>query len=186
MKAPEFLVLLLCLAPPAGAQDLTRNIEMPGHRSLMQARAQAPLAPFETDGCSGGLSSGWRLVADTFPEFRALYETTPPWESCCVTHDRAYHDAGGAAQPADSYDARLSADITLRDCVKSQGAEQADAYTKRFDMSSEQVRSAYSTIAEAMFLAVRFGGGPCTGLPWRWGYGYEDCKPFNNSETARD
>lgn len=40
--------------------------------------------PFETDGCSGGLSLIWRLATGR----------PPPWEGACVDHDRAYW-AGG-------------------------------------------------------------------------------------------
>ena len=28
---------------------------------------------------------------------------------------------------------------------------------------------------ELMFIAVRIGGGPCTGLAWRWGHGWPPC-----------
>ena len=57
---------LLCIAlsgAPAGAQDwsagaVARAIELPAHEALMRSRADAETAPapFETDGCSGGLS----------------------------------------------------------------------------------------------------------------------------------
>ena len=29
--------------------------------------------------------------------------------------------------------------------------------------------------AELMFYAVRIGGGPCSGLAWRWGHGWPPC-----------
>ncbi len=178
MTALRRALALLILASPVGAQDLMRDIEMPAHRALIDTREVADLAPFETDGCSGGLSSSWRLVADTFPKFGAFYEAHPPWEYCCVSHDRAYHNAGGALRAEDSFDARLSADETLRDCVMEHGASHDDEYALRYDMTPDQIRSVHSITAEAMYLAVRFGGGPCSGLPWRWGYGYPGCSIF--------
>ena len=33
----------------------------------------------------------------------------------------------------------------------------------------------YAAIAELMYRAVRIGGIPCSGLPWRWGYGWPEC-----------
>ena len=45
----------------------------------------------------------------------------------------------------------------------------------RYDVEEDTVRQAYATVAGAMFLAVRLGGGPCTALSWRWGYGYPHC-----------
>ncbi len=178
MKALKAALFLLGLACPAAAQDLMRNVEMPAHRALIEMRDRSDLAPFETDGCSGGLSSSWRMVADTFPKFGAFYEEHPPWEYCCVAHDRAYHNAGGALRPEDSFDARLSADETLRACVKDHGEAHAGEYAIRYDMTPDQIRSVHSITGEAMYLAVRFGGGPCSGLPWRWGYGYPGCSIF--------
>jgi len=39
----------------------------------------------------------------------------------------------------------------------------------------KQVMSLYESIAESMYTAVRLGGMPCTGLAWRWGYGWPAC-----------
>lgn len=155
-----------------------RNVEMPAHRVLIDTIDGSELTPFESDGCSGGLSSSWRLVAETFPKFSLLYEAHPPWEYCCVTHDRAYHNAGGAMQADASFDARLSADDALRACVKDHGDTQADVYAERYEMTPDQIRSVHSITSEAMFMAVRFGGGPCSGLPWRWGFGFPGCSVF--------
>lgn len=178
MKVRDLTFWLACLAVPAAAQDLMRNVEMPAHRALVEQSLGGNPAPFETDGCSGGMSASWRLVADTFPKFGAVYESHPPWESCCVTHDRAYHNAGGALTAEASFDARLTADRALRACVKDFGSTHAQDYAVRYDMTPEQVTSAVSITAEAMYMAVRFGGGPCSGLPWRWGFGYPGCSIF--------
>jgi len=186
-------VLLLALAVPVGAQEtptkdpqselrLQRNFELPAHRGLMDriAEPDTPLAPFVTDGCSGGLSSSWAVVADLFPDFAEAHSDRPPWESCCVTHDRAYHDAAGTHEAADSYDARLAADQALRACVITGGSAREAELAQRYGVTQAQVRHAYRAIGEAMFSAVRFGGGPCTGLPWRWGFGYPNCLPSLN------
>lgn len=156
---------------------LSRTLELPAHRALMHriGLADTELAPFTTDGCSGGMSGAWQLVADTFPEFESSFETAPPWEACCVTHDRAYHNAGGAPDAAASYDARLAADRALEVCVQQTGTARRKEYASEYDVTPDQVDGAFATIAGAMFLAVRFGGAPCSGLPWRWGYGYPQC-----------
>ncbi|WP_170573783.1 hypothetical protein [Ruegeria atlantica] len=184
MKALKSAALLALMAAPASAQDFTRTIEMPAHRALIAQRGDVEPIPFETDGCSGGLSTSWRFVAETFPKFNALYEAHPPWEYCCVTHDRAYHNAGGAAQAEASFDARLSADEALRACVKQHGEDNAEEFADRYDMTPDQIRTAHSVTAEAMYRAVRLGGGPCSGLPWRWGFGYPGCSVFKSLTPA--
>lgn len=177
---PDVRVLVLCLlAVPAAAQDnaVQRALELPAHRLLM-AVVTAPgteLAPFASDGCSGGLSSSWRVVADLVPGFADAHQPVPPWEACCIAHDRAYHDAGGARTPEASYAARLDADRTLRDCVVTIGEKRLADLATRYGGTEAQVRRAYAAIAEAMFGAVRLGGGPCSGLPWAWGFGYPGC-----------
>lgn len=186
MTARKLALLFIGLAAPASAQDLMRNVEMPAHRALIAQRGEAELIPFETDGCSGGLSASWRWVADTFPQIGELFQAHPPWEQCCVIHDRAYHNAGGASRAEDSYDARLVADETLRSCVKAHGDTHADEYANRYDMTSDQIRNVHSLTADALYGAVRFGGGPCSGLPWRWGFGYPGCSVFGQRAPARE
>lgn len=178
MIALKLTAVWLCCAAPATAQDLMRSVELPAHRALMGTIENAELSPFQTDGCSGGLSTSWRLVADTFPKFSLLYEAHPPWEYCCVTHDQAYHNAGGASQAEASFEARLAADDDLRACVKAHGETHAEEYADRYDMTTDQIRSVHTITSEAMFMAVRFGGSPCSGLPWRWGFGYPGCTIF--------
>jgi hypothetical protein len=70
----------------------------------MTATTADPTVPFTTDGCSGHMSSTWKL----------LFHTETPWESCCVEHDRAYWKGGPAWK-------RASADRKLRDCVSERG-----------------------------------------------------------------
>ncbi len=78
-----------------------------------------------------------------------------PFEGCCVSHDRAYHAGGGAATARGSYVERLAADRAFQACVAETGSQ---------------------VMADALFQAVRLGGGPCSGLSWRWGYGRPDCQ----------
>lgn len=175
--------ILLSLAGPVGAQDTaSRLLEMPGHRALFAQLEQGrDLRPFETDGCSGGMSDAWRLVADRFEGFAEVLENEPPWEACCVTHDRAYHNAGGAMTPDQSYSARQEADRTLRVCVTDMGGARADELAPQYGVTPDQVEAGFRTVAGAMYLAVRFGGGPCSGLPWRWGFGFDQCSVLDGA-----
>jgi hypothetical protein len=188
MRAGFFLALLMC-AQTAAAQEaqsrfgaLQQTFELPAHRGLMDKieSVGGALAPFTTDGCSGGLSSTWSVVADIFPGFAEAHEGLPPWEDCCVAHDRQYHHAGAASTPESSFGARLEADETLRACVVSGGAARLSDLATRYEVTEDQVRLAYNAIGDAMFNAVRFGGAPCSGLSWRWGYGYPNCFPALN------
>lgn len=56
------------------------------------------------DGCSGGMSAGWRV----------LFKKAPPWEGCCDKHDQPYAQGGTRLE-------RLEADIELRKCVSENG-----------------------------------------------------------------
>lgn len=177
MTARNIAVLFALLAGAAQAQGVQQGVqqavELPAHRALMSVRGDT--IPFVSDGCSGGLSDTWRVVADTFPGFAESFENKPPWEICCVVHDRAYHNAANAQTAQDSFDARLIADQKLRSCVVASGRADRVEFADRFETSPDQIDRAYEIIAGAMFYAVRFGGGPCTGLPWRWGFGFDQC-----------
>lgn len=98
------------------------------------AEAIIPDYPFTTDGCSGGMTAGWKLV----------FRQDPPWNECCVTHDRAYWRGGTRAE-------RRTADRELMKCVTENG---------------------HPVFALLMWLAVRVGGHPLLPLSWRWGYGW--------------
>lgn len=156
--------------------QISRTVELPAHRWLAEQRAaEGELTAFTTDGCSGGMSSLWTFISERYPAFSEAHGRTPPWESCCVTHDRAYHSAGPDPDPDASYDARLAADETLRQCVRSTASDRDSILIETYGLSDTQVRTAYQAISDSMFQAVRLGGGPCTGLPWRWGYGHPQC-----------
>jgi len=67
------------------------------------------------------------------------------WCECCLAHDIAYWKGGTEAE-------RLAADEALRDCVlKSTGDAQ---------------------LAETMYVGVRMGGSPYFKNWYRWGYGW--------------
>lgn len=173
MRHLATVMLLAAYAGPLDAQDgsaqsLRHRLERPLHAALMMnvQKLQTELSPFESDGCSGGLSQAWAGMAHLFPAFAQTYDETPPWEACCTRHDRAYHRAGGANDPDESITARLAADNALKACVRTAGDGDEDP-------------TPYNVIAQTMFLAVRIGGGPCSGLSWRWGYGYPACNDLS-------
>jgi RimJ/RimL family protein N-acetyltransferase len=156
---------------------IQRDLELKAHRELIQSIREDDrrLSAFTTDGCSGGLSKAWQTVSDRFPAFAKAHDKTPPWEHCCITHDRSYHSAGGATEARESYVLRLSADQALRKCVLDTGNKRSANLSAKYGLTEEQIHVAYEAIANAMFDAVRIGGLPCSGLAWRWGYGYPRC-----------
>lgn len=185
-------VLAVLILVPGGvaAQEqsgLARALELPAHRALIEITEGATPGRFETDGCSGGMSTLWRGLAGQFPDLAAVHGNRPPWESCCEAHDRIYHVAGRARDADQSYEARLAADEALNACVVQSAEPDLPRLTLAYDLSETRLRQIYAAIGDAMFLAVRLGGGPCSGLPWRWGYGYPDCLTlFPTPDAAHD
>lgn len=175
--ALALLMLMAAMTPVAALDELGKGLELPAHGLLMDRIRAADGTPdaFVTDGCSGGLSATWETVAASWPQFAADHQDNPPFEPCCVIHDRAYHDAGGAQTAEQSYAARLEADRALRTCVLETGASRRDELAARYAVDPLRVTQAYELIASGMYYAVRFGGGPCSGLAWRWGFGFDQC-----------
>ena len=158
---------------------LDERLELARHQRLVMRKVEpgTTLAAFVSDGCSGGLSVGWHYLAGRFPDFRARHGGRPPWEACCIAHDRRYHAGGGAGLDArTSFAARLAADRELRSCVERVGPVRAPELRTEYGLAREEVGILYATIADLMYHAVRLGGVPCTGLPWRWGYGWPACR----------
>jgi hypothetical protein len=181
MRAAAAAIAVILAAPVLAeppADPMPRAFELRAHERLMRSLAMTgpALSPFETDGCSGGLSAAWETVAAAFPDFAAAHRDRPPWEGCCVTHDRAYHAAAGATTAGESVTARLSADGALLLCVMETGDRRAPEVAALYDLSEEAVRAGYEAVAAAMFRAVRLGGAPCSGLSWRWGFGLPACR----------
>lgn len=182
---PSTLLSLLCVLVPfgnscaePGKDSLQRQLEMGLHEQLCTSKQlpQSELMEFTTDGCSGGLSVGWEYLATKIVQFQTIHGEQPPWQSCCVTHDLAYHSAGGRTVNAErSYDLRKDADRLLQACVVKTGTERVDTLSAEYHLSVGEVEQLYEGIAGLMYRAVRIGGMPCTGLPWRWGYGWPEC-----------
>jgi hypothetical protein len=59
--------------------------------------------------------------------------------------------------------------------VRETGQERASIVAEEYDVPVSRVRIMYIAVADLMYRAVRVGGIPCTGLPWRWGYGWPEC-----------
>lgn len=178
------LAMSLCARHAAASDEqntrefnLQKAAEVPFHRSLMRRIDKEPdsLNDFTTDGCSGGMSAGWSLIVEEFPDLAKVEDKTLPWASCCVTHDQAYHNAGATTDAEESYEARLAADDALMSCVIKTGEAQKSQTMERLGLSANQATLAYRVLARSMYNAVRLGGGPCSRLPWRWGYGYPHC-----------
>lgn len=186
MKLCKALIILALYTGPAVAQDtldpLSKWVEGIAHQRLerMRLAPKATMVPFTTDGCSGGMSATWDIVARLFPEFREIHETTPPWQECCVVHDRAYHQGGDNSAPQSSFAARLAADEALRICVRASSQTRRVQLKSQYEITDERIDQAFDLIGDGMFDAVRVGGGPCSGLAWRWGYGWPHCGIFSN------
>ncbi len=157
---------------------LERRLELERHQQLLQITRSpgVSLAGFTTDGCSGGLSAGWSYLVAVFPGAREVHGDKPPWESCCITHDRAYHAGGRGTETAEeSFAARRTVDRVLEACVLATGLERSKPLSQEYGLTQGQVADLYRTIAALMYRAVRIGGVPCSRLPWRWGYGWPQC-----------
>ncbi len=158
--------------------EVERTLELNQHKGLLEQKQNpgVSLAEFSTDGCSGGLSVGWQYLSGKIEQIKNNHGDHPPWESCCITHDRAYHAAGGLQITAEmSFNARRHADEDLRSCVLDTGISRAPELSEQYDLSAEEVERIYRIIGDLMYRAVRLGGVPCSGLPWRWGYGWPKC-----------
>lgn len=79
------------------------------------------------------------------------------WCGCCFEHDRVYWRGGTEAE-------RAKADDALRDCVLA--------------------RTGDRKLAEAMRLGVRAGGAPVSVMWYRWGYGWETNRGYQELTEA--
>ena len=163
----------------ANPNSLERKLEIGRHEKLAAIKklSDSHLADFTTDGCSGGLSTGWQYLTDKVKELQTAHGARPPWESCCIEHDRLYHSAGTRETSADeSFTLRHQADVSLKRCVLDTGTLRTPELTAEYDLSAREVELVYTAIADLMYRAVRFGGMPCTDFSWRWGYGWPSCE----------
>ncbi len=72
------------------------------------------------------------------------------WLHCCFAHDMRYWVGGSKKE-------KEEADYEINQCV---------------------AKTSNRTHGELVELGVLIGGGPQTGLPWRWGYGWSVEVPF--------
>jgi hypothetical protein len=139
--------------------------------AAVQAEHSNQLAEFVTDGCSGGMSKGWNTLARHFPSFEQYFGGKPPWESCCVEHDRSYW----RGEVVDGYEKRKQADEALKNCVLDTGRQMKESIGSKLGVAPENVMTVFAIIADLMYRAVRTGGKPCSAYSWRWGYGWPPC-----------
>jgi hypothetical protein len=171
------LLWLTCLlaAAPVSAESLidegVREFEELRLRQLQTVQSEGELGAFSSDGCSANLSLNWKLLAARLPGFADEFGDEPPWEDCCVAHDREYW--WGSA--LDGYRQRQAADRRLRQCVVDTGVELAPTLGQKYSLTGEEVEQGFTLIADLMYQAVRLGGQPCSLLPWRWGFGWPNC-----------
>ena len=150
--------------------------------AYVQSRSEHSINPFTTDGCSGGMSDGWQYLSDLFPSFASRYGNKPPWESCCVTHDRAYWQG----ETTDGYVKRKQADLELRSCVIETGKSSSEELARKYDFPVSEIENSFEVAAELMYRAVRIGGKPCSRLPWRWGYGWPYCPLYIDENPVEE
>lgn len=183
-----FSVLLLSFGARGQAQETPASpslidrfelsVEIQKHEQFIAARRRegAALAPFASDGCSGGMSAAWRIASSAFPVLAQRHGEHPPWEACCTAHDRLYHMGGALdADAQGSFAARRAADEQLHQCVIQVGDERVETLAAEYGLGQSEVKSIYRRVADVLYRAVRMGGAPCTGLPWRWGFGWPNC-----------
>lgn len=157
---------------------LERQLEIDRHERLVRLKSDqaSTLADFTKDGCSGGLTIGWEYLAGKIASFQEQHGTQPAWEDCCIAHDRRYYTGGpGKVTASESFRLRREADLELLSCVMETGTQRAPVLSKEYGLSVDQIAVLYDAVAELMYRAVRIGGVPCSGLPWRWGYGWPMC-----------
>lgn len=178
-KSPYLLFLSLAIAWPGlvqanPAETIATILEKEQMRWLNQQQSKPGVIidEFETDGCSGGMSEMWTYLAELSPAFAAGMGQYPPWESCCVTHDRHYW----RGESVNGYEKRQQADRALQQCVLESGRAKADNLAYQLGMTRAETLDLISLTADLMYTAVRVGGRPCTGLPWRWGHGWPECE----------
>jgi hypothetical protein len=154
------------------------NWDLAQHTRLLHAYAATRRrTKFYTDFCSAGLSPGWQMAASFNPFLARNARGGPPFEHCCVAHDRRYHSAGWSYPTAKaSVRARAQADAELRRCVIRSGIAVTQAVEAKTGVSGGATVLSYGWLAEIMQGAVSAAGGPCTGFSWRWGNGTAQCR----------
>ena len=173
----EFLLLMLLIPSSLSAQNpLEEIVEVIESQQMLrlaaqQSRRDVTIDRFKSDGCSGGMSSAWSYLADTVPKFADYAGNEPPWEHCCVAHDRQYWR--GVSD--DGYAMRQQSDTQLRQCVQLTGKSHSKQISAELGLAEQDITELINLTSDLMYQGVRIGGAPCTGLPWRWGHGWPPC-----------
>jgi hypothetical protein len=197
---PMLLLLGICpvgLVGQTPLDSITESLER-GQMARVAAQQTRPgihITVFRSDGCSGGMSQSWGALADTLPLFAnyagseppwehcctaqadtlplfANYAgSEPPWEHCCTAHDRDYW----RGETKNGFEEREQSDARLRACVNETGEQSGAEIAERLGLPQQEVVDMINLTSELMYQAVRLGGGPCSGLPWRWGHGWPEC-----------
>jgi len=120
------MLLLLAICPvgliaqnPLDAVTESFEREQMTRLAAQQKRPGIHIAAFRSDGCSGGMSQSWGFLADTLPKFADYAGTQPPWEHCCVAHDRDYWQG----ETKNGFNKREQSDAQLRTCVNATGEQ---------------------------------------------------------------
>ena len=176
LKSAGKVLILVCLVSPLASATSVEEIERQFENYLLQQLASVQtdpdkLQPFSTDGCSGGMSQGWDSLAKILPGFKERYGEKPPWEACCIEHDKAYW----RGESENGYAKRRAADKVLEQCVRETGQKLMPELMAEYDVDEAVISDAFNVTAELMYAAVRVGGRPCSPFPWRWGYGWPAC-----------
>lgn len=152
-------------------EDILAASERPKLLKLQGIQRSHEIKPFTTDGCSGGMTQGWKLLSFVLPEFSHKYGENPPWESCCIEHDKDYWQG----DTENGYTKRKLADQTLKTCVAHYGLQHQTRLSQQWNVSEKTIEKSFMLLSEMMYQAVRVGGQPCSVFPWRWGYGWPEC-----------
>ena len=157
----QSILLFLVVAPVAlFAQNPLEEIaealegEQMERLAAQQNRSGITIDAFNSDGCSGGMSSAWSYLADTLPEFTRYAGDKPPWEHCCVAHDRDYW----RGESDNGFRKREQADAKLRQCVQLTGREQSDEISTVLQLPKQDVFELIELTGELMYQAVRRNG----------------------------
>ena len=172
-KLYALVILISPLVSASPVDEIERQFESYLMRQLAKVQGdEDEIASFTTDGCSGGMSEGWRAFARILPGFKEQYGNKPPWEDCCIKHDKVYW----RGETNNGYAKRKAADLALKQCVIDTGDRVKPRLAAEYQLHEVAVENGFEAAAELMYGAVRVGGGPCTPLPWRWGYGWPLCR----------
>jgi hypothetical protein len=170
------LLLVLCPAGlvaqnPLDAMAESLERDQMTRLAAQQKRPGIHITAFRSDGCSGGMSQSWSVLADTLPLFAHYAGREPPWEHCCVAHDRDYW----RGETRNGFEEREQSDARLRACVVETGEQRGAEMAETLGLPRQDIVEMINLTGELMYQAIRLGGAPCTGLPWRWGHGWPEC-----------